>query len=221
MDEHLSPTDNLVRAIATVNSILGLADGGFLEIKNLATRVDITQIWAVIASREKGQPFNKEIFFGNDSIGGTLVCTEVTPGHEYGVTPEKSHLIGAHTHLSRGCINPFYDARPVVAPSELASMLDTPIQYAELVFTRGKNRDYPCVLAIKTNEAAQVRYGHHEVFKQELVLSAILKHKPFWNQESHFITKCDSFAREKGIALYRGIIKPKSTRQQLLQLQLK
>ncbi len=218
MNECPLPIDNLAQAIDTVNRIIGLPDRGFPKIETPPREVNINPIWAVIAYHEPKNPFNREIFFGIDSIGGTLVCTETAIGDEYGVTPERSHLIGIHTHPRRGGINPFYDARPAVAPSEMASMLDIPTQYAELVFTRGQDRDYPCVLAMKTDKAAQVRYEGHEDLRQELGLSATLTHGSFWSRESDLVNKCDALSREKSIAIYRGTIKPKSTHQPPLQL---
>lgn len=218
MNEYLSPVDNLAQAITTVNYRIGLADRGFPERRNLPREVDIAPIWALIARQETNKPFDREIFFGIDSIGGTLVCTEVTDGRQDDVEPEGSHLIGVHTHPRRGGINPFYDARPEVAPREMASMLDIPTQYAELIFRRSKGKKYPCVLAIKTHQAARVRYGSSEDLKQEFTLDSILNNSPFWRREADFLRKSDQFAQEKNIALYRGEIEPKSIYQLPLQL---
>ncbi|MEW6609982.1 MAG: hypothetical protein AB1414_21475 [bacterium] len=222
MDEYPSTTDSFGQAIVVVNRLIGLPEDGPLEADCLSTSVDITPIWRVIAPSEKDRqrvPLNKETFWGIDSIRGTLVCTEITVGDEGEVTPNSNHLMGIHCHTQRNrLVNLFVDTRPTIAPREMASMLNIPIRYAELVFTRGNVRNYPCVLAIKTLEASTVRYGRHEGLQQEFSLWSTFSHGPVWSREQNVLAQGDRLAREKKIAIYRGTIDPQSGHQKPLQL---
>lgn len=207
--------------ISVISALLGIESLGYPAQENLPTHIDLSALWRVIAPSESDHgryPFEPEIFWGLDLSDGKLTVTEPTIGHGMGVTPKYDHLIGAHSHPRRKSRSPFVVDEVEVAPSEMAYFLDIH-QYAELVFNRSPERTvYPCTLALKTQGTKGIRYGNHEAMQQELGLQSILLHEPFWRRERVFHDRCDSFAQEKRITLYRGNIEPGADRQPFLTL---
>lgn len=209
--------------VSVINALLGIEASGYPLQESLPTNIDLTALWHVIAATERDSdhyPFDREIFWGLDLSDDELTVTEITIGHALGVSQERDHLIGVHTHPRPTSRSPFVvDDNVEVAPSEMAYFLDNHRQYFELVFNRSPERKaYPCTLALKTQGTIGVRYGNNESMKQELSLQSGLLHDPFWRRERAFHDRCDTYAQEKHIALYRGSIVRRSTDQLLLTL---
>lgn len=219
MSELLALSHEYVQGVAMVNRGLGIPHESFVSSDKLPDEIDPTRIWNIVGLAEKdpyAASFDVEIFWGIDAVGGVLVCTERTTGDRLSVVPKSHHLIGVHSHpLEHHGL--FSDDRPYVAPNEIASMLETQ-QYAELVFTRQRNRMYPCLLAIQTLVSKDNRYGAYEDTQQTFHLISLINNEFPWQRARKFREHTDQFANEKGIALYRGTIDPKSNLQQPLTM---